>query len=942
MSTAHAELPTADLAPTGRAKCIQCTQAIAKGSVRIAVLRSIDTGSFVTEGPGYLHPACASAWAEANWEAGFSDLVEQVQRHSALPSLPPPFSEGEPGSPSAKVEVKAEPALPAPPFGPLGSKQVEALASKLKTVKEEHKADSALEKAGIDWSQRESLRWHLARHGLVPPTHVSILRSLGDSAYDKDAETIFSVLPQLGIPTPQAINFLPGWSRSADLIVLRAMELDPDRLAALLDTASPHLRRGIQLVRGRCGVPLSEEERSAILDGLAACEAKSYGLPRVYTSQGDKVCANGQGDNGITPDCYLTAFDFAKHFGSFSDWQQALAKHAAKAQFSTVERVHDGLVVMSLSDLIETLRKPHFSSDDSHYKQMCALLEARGDDPQQLAQAAQKIAPDDHPGAYIREILLLFAMGQMGARKQEIPDGLALAPKWEQFAYCVAPWRGSSTLRRLYQRALAALPKQQVFDIITTNFLRDYAHNYAFALLSVAYSDELTQRILFAVQDPNFIDASAVAPLGEAVLPILAAYRVKVQKVGRLPSQQPADYEKGLRNIARCVRAVLGYVGSCGKSFDAELDSELSIGQDEDYWQEEERTTFLHMLQAMPEQRRIAALRRLLQAPKYVERAFLGVHVASDEAFRKEAAAWLVKRYGEVRDHGLLQRAITALGPSGLASFREALLVEKPDPKLFDKLADVFGRAAVLAIQQQANVKSEHPLDRLFRLCAQVTLPKQRVYLLEHAQTDDDDEDDDKPTTSRSVPSGSFSVSRGKGPTLAESAKESTDKADSLAAVARKGKRKRRDVSEQEHILTLDLKEIPELAADYPGMRALSLFARDPNHGDGWDDARLVPVPEGSSPPSDGSPVAVLPLDVPFDVFLYDVAEKEPILSEIRSLLFNRPGYVLGEPMFIQGEEEADGSGAFLFQLSESMGDLNLGDSGSLYVFSGGCFMQCY
>src|SRR5688572_16718265 len=42
--------PYADKAPTGRAKCIQCEQPIAKDSIRIAVEREIDTGAMVTRG----------------------------------------------------------------------------------------------------------------------------------------------------------------------------------------------------------------------------------------------------------------------------------------------------------------------------------------------------------------------------------------------------------------------------------------------------------------------------------------------------------------------------------------------------------------------------------------------------------------------------------------------------------------------------------------------------------------------------------------------------------------------------------------------------------------------------------------------------------------------------------------------------------------------------
>ena len=63
------------------------------------------------------------------------------------------------------------------------------------------------------------------------------------------------------------------------------------------------------------------------------------------------------------------------------------------------------------------------------------------------------------------------------------------------------------------------------------------------------------------------------------------------------------------------------------------------------------------------------------------------------------------------------------------------------------------------------------------------------------------------------------------------------------------------------------------------------------------------------------------------------------MLKEIRGLVFNQPGYVLGEPMYIQEDE---GDFDFVMQLAEQIGGLNLGDSGSLYVFEHGSFMQCY
>jgi hypothetical protein len=58
------KFPYGERAASGRAKCIKCDQAIAKGELRVAVEREIQTGSFTQVGAGYLHPACAVAHLE--------------------------------------------------------------------------------------------------------------------------------------------------------------------------------------------------------------------------------------------------------------------------------------------------------------------------------------------------------------------------------------------------------------------------------------------------------------------------------------------------------------------------------------------------------------------------------------------------------------------------------------------------------------------------------------------------------------------------------------------------------------------------------------------------------------------------------------------------------------------------------------------------------------
>lgn len=75
--------PYADKAPTGRARCQQCQEPIAKDSLRVAIEREIETGTMVTRGAGYLHPACVAAHLEASGSSK-DELIEGLRANSRL------------------------------------------------------------------------------------------------------------------------------------------------------------------------------------------------------------------------------------------------------------------------------------------------------------------------------------------------------------------------------------------------------------------------------------------------------------------------------------------------------------------------------------------------------------------------------------------------------------------------------------------------------------------------------------------------------------------------------------------------------------------------------------------------------------------------------------------------------------------------------------------
>lgn len=76
--------PYVDRAPTGRAKCMQCGEAIAKDSFRVAVEREIEVGAAMQTSAGYLHPHCVAAYLEAK-EGDKDETILGITNNSRIP-----------------------------------------------------------------------------------------------------------------------------------------------------------------------------------------------------------------------------------------------------------------------------------------------------------------------------------------------------------------------------------------------------------------------------------------------------------------------------------------------------------------------------------------------------------------------------------------------------------------------------------------------------------------------------------------------------------------------------------------------------------------------------------------------------------------------------------------------------------------------------------------
>jgi len=77
----HADYPYAERAANGRAKCRVCDATIAKGDIRVAFERVVETQMGLQRGPGYMHSTCTLGYKDAA-QLGKDALQKALAEHS--------------------------------------------------------------------------------------------------------------------------------------------------------------------------------------------------------------------------------------------------------------------------------------------------------------------------------------------------------------------------------------------------------------------------------------------------------------------------------------------------------------------------------------------------------------------------------------------------------------------------------------------------------------------------------------------------------------------------------------------------------------------------------------------------------------------------------------------------------------------------------------------
>jgi hypothetical protein len=98
---ARGGFPNIEVASSGRAKCLECNEAIAKGDERLAIERKFEVNGYDRAGAGFLHLKCAPKFTKN------PDIVEQARANSVKPkALPVPKAEAPKPAPAPKHDFE--------------------------------------------------------------------------------------------------------------------------------------------------------------------------------------------------------------------------------------------------------------------------------------------------------------------------------------------------------------------------------------------------------------------------------------------------------------------------------------------------------------------------------------------------------------------------------------------------------------------------------------------------------------------------------------------------------------------------------------------------------------------------------------------------------------------------------------------------------------------
>ncbi|WAS97284.1 hypothetical protein [Nannocystis punicea] len=857
--------------------------------------------------------------------------------------------------------MKRSPPKPTiPPYKELTEKKLKSLGAKLEKVRDPqgYKHHKLIE-------YDSGLLWHLFRHGLVlqEVRSAGMLRILSENTRGIPAADILAVIRRLP-PTTDALDKgeVAGWASLTphaatfvDDLLTAAYVDDPAAVRAIREELSPTYQLAIDFVRRRGGEAIDPASSAALLRHLVDQHAGhgldgNWDVPRIV--DGKRVESRLMSTEDVQR--------LAELFGSPSAWaEEALAWMRARIEkfrgsaSSIGRKALAGLRLASLAEVIYLYGNGWWDPGP-----LLEVLDARADSPDALFAAAQQLAAEglapfkitaeqfkeeeaprpasddedsddddddddgdgdddyDEYGGYERDDededsdeepveqpepggdderlrLLALVLTIVGIeRAQAIPPELDarfdLDRVFESDPQMVTRLRG----------AVARLGPARAHAIVRNTLAKEFYYGKAAALLDIHFDPALVSEAFARFNAGEYhVDPGLLGFCAPVLVPQIAEAQAKADKPDRVEGWGEA------------ILYILGRASAAGQDWDPAHDKHVQLDFIRFNYGGSKVDPVLAMLDKLPLARWTAIvtanLTRCAAEPWRLARVLRAD--VPPALLDRVLAATMAKR--ETIINGALGERLQKFGPEIVGPLLRAI-GDAPAENSFVKELDRALSDEVFALVKAGLGKAiETPEQELRRLAASVEGEKVAIYRLRRGE---DEPDGEAVARIGGTPRGVIEVPEYRGEPM-------------------------------EHVLTLDLAQMPALAKAHPEFRSVSLYLPDPDNADDHSCGQLVWTREEELSRAPGSTENAVQLEVEaFEVptSIFDDRPPDGAAGRVRGIVYTLAGYAGGYPLWVQESEDLGID--FLFQFDESLCHINLGDMGVMYVFEDSIDWQCH
>ncbi|MFO0558870.1 MAG: hypothetical protein U0269_12705 [Polyangiales bacterium] len=825
----------------------------------------------------------------------------------------------------------------------LPEKTVKSILGKIAKAKGDgHKIGKALQDY-VPYDVRHPYAWHLASAGQWDVVKdgwgaVGFLAEDG-TAHGPTAIAILRAMASRDDASGQ-YEMLPGWPYILDRIASRGYRLDEDdawkQLAASLPASCA---TGVHFVRGRFGASLADREREAVVEALASgavAGSPAFVNEQSYRAPDGTIARTPHSRPADVATLYLGIFGGEATF--------ARAVEVAVDRASTLSSYQKDMVFSRLSPkaLGRALKKI-----EGHEPSMVSAFECVSHwSVEQWLEVANEFQPKpeaetDYRRKRAADTIFTFAARAAAREKTTLPerfDWLVSCDAMEWSPGTSDIFKGSQPLRD----ALATLPPERLHKIAQRLLDLPWGEERAALVISVAPTDELVLAMLskaraFAAKTPDRSNhkhfAHALGWLGEAGLPfVYEAYN----------DAQSSDVGKSMFfRVALCCMATAARNGA---TFDSRYDSFIQVHRPNGERVDKYDVEWLfaprcaEAVRALTAERAEAVVLRQLDAKQSQWTAPFAMvpHALTDRVI--EALSKLLAEKGLQLDtwDRYFQSMLGALGARRVEVLTK-VLSSSGDARTH--LRSVLSHHLSPDEQQQLDQGAPAPqreglgalAARVQKLSDSLELAKVSIYLLDRSDAE----------------AASSEVGRSGGPAI---------------GVVFEQWPRLKNGAPMEHVLTLDLELLPDMRArrGLGAYRAVALFVPNRETGTKLEKGAVVMLTQAQIDTGacehfapENEPARKIDVErvvVPELIFAPESEwgaspSIEATLRAIKRAVSAAHGRALGLPFYIQSSPDEDGDGEpgrFLLQFDDGLAEINTGDMGLIYVFTGGVFMQCH